>query len=223
MTVSPQSPARTAVLVDRAPRWLEAVERIAARAGVTVAGCAGAVEPAMTLVRQEQPALLVTALHLPRGAPGGLELMRRAHGICPGLKAIVLSSSADPRDVDAAFEAGACAYVVRTSPPEDLTAAIRMALAESVFLARTPVTEAAGLTLEGVAPLTRREREILALVSEGHSNAELARMLWVTEQTVKFHLSNVYRKLGVSNRTEASRWAQRAGLLPSVATARAAA
>ena len=51
-------------------------------------------------------------------------------------------------------------------------------------------------------------------MAEGHSNAQLARMLWVTEQTVKFHLSNIYRKLNVSNRTEASRWAQVHGLLP---------
>jgi DNA-binding CsgD family transcriptional regulator len=63
--------------------------------------------------------------------------------------------------------------------------------------------------------LTRRELEILRLVAEGHSNAELAKMLWVTEQTVKFHLSNIYRKLDVSNRTEASRWAQIQGLLPA--------
>ena len=56
----------------------------------------------------------------------------------------------------------------------------------------------------------------------GHSNAALARMLWVTEQTVKFHLSNIYRKLHVSNRTEASRWAQRHGLLESSAAQTAA-
>ena len=69
--------------------------------------------------------------------------------------------------------------------------------------------------------LTKRELEILQLVAEGHSNGELARMLWVTEQTVKFHLSNIYRKLDVANRTEASRWAQLHGLLaePMAATA----
>ena len=61
--------------------------------------------------------------------------------------------------------------------------------------------------------LTRREREILALVSEGYSNRELAKMIWVTEQTVKFHLSNIYRKLDVSNRTEASRWAHKHRLI----------
>ena len=61
--------------------------------------------------------------------------------------------------------------------------------------------------------MTRRELEILKHVAEGHSNAALAKMLWVTEQTVKFHLSNIYRKLDVTNRTEASRWAQVSGLL----------
>ena len=53
--------------------------------------------------------------------------------------------------------------------------------------------------------LTRRELEILQLVAEGYSNSQLAKMLWVTEQTVKFHLSNIYRKLDVVHRTEASR------------------
>jgi DNA-binding NarL/FixJ family response regulator len=61
--------------------------------------------------------------------------------------------------------------------------------------------------------LTERELEILRLMADGFSNSQLARMLWLSEQTVKFHLSNVYRKLGVSNRTEAARWAQRNGLL----------
>ena len=63
------------------------------------------------------------------------------------------------------------------------------------------------------SPLTKRELEILALVSEGAGNKQIAKKLWVTEQTVKFHLSNIYRKLHVSNRTEASRAAQTSGLL----------
>jgi DNA-binding CsgD family transcriptional regulator len=62
-------------------------------------------------------------------------------------------------------------------------------------------------------PLTRREVEILRLVSGGRSNREVARMLWVTDQTVKFHLANVYKKLGVSGRAEAARWAWANGLL----------
>jgi len=66
---------------------------------------------------------------------------------------------------------------------------------------------------EKEARLTRRESEILRLVADGKPNGEIARDLWITEQTVKYHVSNIYRKLGVANRTEASRWAQLHGLL----------
>jgi DNA-binding CsgD family transcriptional regulator len=76
----------------------------------------------------------------------------------------------------------------------------------------TPVSDAPPRQ-ERPGGLTRRELEILKHVAEGHSNATVARTLWVTEQTVKFHLSNIYRKLDVTNRTEASRWAQINGLL----------
>ncbi len=65
----------------------------------------------------------------------------------------------------------------------------------------------------GTEDLTRRELEILRHVAEGRSNQQVGRTLWVTEQTVKFHLTNIYKKLGMSNRTEASLWAQRHGLL----------
>ena len=64
------------------------------------------------------------------------------------------------------------------------------------------------------SPLTTRELETLRWVAEGHTNAWIARKLWVTEQTVKFHLTNIYRKLGVANRTEASRYALVNDLIP---------
>jgi len=81
--------------------------------------------------------------------------------------------------------------------------------------ARTKPPPSPGSDSVDRAQLTKRERQILQLAVEGYSNAQLASMLWVTEQTVKFHLSNVYRKLQVSNRTEAARWAQLHGLVES--------
>ena len=95
---------------------------------------------------------------------------------------------------------------------------MRQAFEQSIYLAHGSVgapTPAATSSAAEAAELTNRERQILQLVAEGHSNAQLAKMLWVTEQTVKFHLSNVYRKINVSNRTEAARWAQLNGLLPA--------
>jgi DNA-binding CsgD family transcriptional regulator len=111
-----------------------------------------------------------------------------------------------------------------------MSVAVRQALEPSVYVAA--VDAANGLrphawdSAIAFGPgynLTRREVEVLRLVAEGHSNAQLAKMLWVTERTVKFHLSNIYRKLGVSNRTEASRWALLNGLLEPAAEPAAAA
>jgi DNA-binding NarL/FixJ family response regulator len=130
----------------------------------------------------------------------------------------VLSTHHDSSRIDSAWAAGASAYVVKTAHPDDVASAVRQAFNHSVFIpgaapAPTPTAVDAPVRVERPGGLTRRELEILKLVADGHSNAQLARMLWVTEQTVKFHLSNIYRKLDVANRTEASRWAQRNGLL----------
>jgi len=126
----------------------------------------------------------------------------------------VLSDRADAREIDDALAAGASTFVVKTAHPDDLGAAVRQTFEHSVYLAGgRAVAQPRPRDIEPAADLTRRELEILRLVAEGHSNAGLAKMLWVTEQTVKFHLSNIYRKLDVANRTEASRWAQLHGIL----------
>jgi NarL family two-component system response regulator LiaR len=136
------------------------------------------------------------------------------------VKSVVLSASDDPQQIQAAFAAGASVYCVKRAAAADLVVAIRQAFDHSIYLAGAYTGELAssGAADPGrygeAAELTRREFEILQLVAEGHSNSALATMLWVTEQTVKFHLSNIYRKLNVSNRTEASRWAQLHDLLP---------
>ena len=208
---------RTAVIHDAHPLWLEAVEGVLERLKVEVSGKATERTAALDLVRGSRPDVFVVE---PGTSGIGADIIRQAKQASPGTKVVALADSHDPADVDAAFAAGACAYVFKTAHPDDLASAIRQAFELSIFLA--PVqTAGPRLMKQGVreastemAPgLTKREIEILQLVSEGHSNGELARMLWVTEQTVKFHLSNIYRKLGVANRTEASRWAQINGLL----------
>jgi len=140
----------------------------------------------------------------------------------PGLKTIVLTSSDDPSDISGAFAAGAAAYVIKTAHADDIASAIRQAFDHSIFFSPPALAPAETMApSNGADELTRREFEILKLAADGHSNAQMAKMLWVTEQTVKFHLSNIYRKLDVSNRTEASRWAQLHGLLTVPDSARA--
>jgi DNA-binding NarL/FixJ family response regulator len=206
--------SRKAVLADQHPLWLDTVEQVVRRGGVEIAAKSTSSTSAYTRVCDLRPDLLVTELKMAYGDMDGLTLIRSARERVRDLKVIVLSMYEDQEHVDAAFAAGANAYVLKTAHPEDVTAVVRQVFEHSIYLAGAPPVAAPAATSPDASHgLTRRETEILQLVAEGHSNAELARMLWVTEQTVKFHLSNIYRKLDVSNRTEASRWAQLQGLL----------
>ena len=214
-----------AVVLDPHPIWLDAVEMVLERIGATVVLKTSSSGDALTTIESSQPQLLILELDSQPGEPDGFEVMRRTKTIAPALRSIVLSAHHDTAHIDAALAAGAAAYVVKTAHPDDVASAVRQAFDHSVYLAGgprpiggPPMTATAAQTAESPGGLTRRELEILRLVAEGHSNSQLARMLWVTEQTVKFHLSNIYRKLGVSNRTEASRWAQLNGLLSQQST-----
>lgn len=205
---------RRAVIVDQYPLLLDSIERVLARANVEVIGRATSSSVALELLLELKPELLVTGIAMPDGEPDGITLLREAKERLPGLQVIVLSMYDDPKHIEAALAAGALAYVLKSAHPDDLTSAVRQAFEHSVYMAGgLPPAPLATLVSDETPALTRRELEILQLVAEGHSNAELARMLWVTEQTIKFHLSNIYRKLQVANRTEASRWAQLRGLL----------
>jgi DNA-binding NarL/FixJ family response regulator len=207
---------RTAVLVDEHPLWLDALTRLLERLSIRVAAKTTKSHEAVALVEEHKPDMLITEYQL-YDSNGNASALREARERNPELRWVVLSGNDDRQHIEGAFAAGASVYCVKTAEPEDLAAAIRQAFEHSIYFAgatarsatRHPTQESS----EKSCDLTRRELEILQLVAEGHSNAQLARMLWVTEQTVKFHLSNIYRKLDVANRTEASRWAQLHGLL----------
>jgi DNA-binding NarL/FixJ family response regulator len=211
---------RTAVVLDPYPLWLEAIESVLASAGIAVVGKATSPEAAVALVDEHRPDLVVAEPATSDNGGSALLLLREAMERMQSFKLVVLARSQEPEDMAAAFEAGAIAYVVKTSHPADIAAAVRQAFDHSIFFLRpggVPDLEPTPRSPSGDgrdATLTKRELEILSLVAEGHSNGVLARMLWVTEQTVKFHLSNIYRKLGVANRTEASRWAHKHELVP---------
>jgi DNA-binding NarL/FixJ family response regulator len=201
---------RTAVLLDQHPLWHEAVQPVLDRLQVQVIAKTTSAEEALSILEERSPDMLLLELDLPDNGLDGISLIREAKDRNAGLRVIVLSLYDNPHEVEAAFVAGAAAYVLKSVRPEDLATAVRQAFEPSIYL---PGSKPASRDGGRSKLLTERELEIVRLVGEGHSNRELARMLWVTEQTVKFHLTNIYRKLGVSNRTEASRWAQTQGLL----------
>jgi DNA-binding NarL/FixJ family response regulator len=133
-----------------------------------------------------------------------LERVREAAAHAPDAKALLLTLRMDEEWLDEAFSAGAHAVVCKSVHPVSLGTLLRE-ISHGTFAMRHHSRSLPAAVAD--CPLTSRELEILKLVAEGYTNGRVARELWVTEQTVKFHLSNTYRKLGVSNRTEASRYA----------------
>ncbi len=129
--------------------------------------------------------------------------MREAAEHAPKAKRLLLTARMDEEWVGQVFEAGADGVLSKTVHPVSMGTLLREIVQGHVVQRFQPAVA----THEADCPLTEREREILCLTAEGLTNQRIARELWVTEQTVKFHLSNLYRKLGVGNRTEASRYA----------------
>ena len=139
-----------------------------------------------------------------------LARIREVRAAAPQSKILLLTQRMEPDWLAEAAEAGIDAAIAKIARPGSIGALVREVVRCNVFhaFAHRTVTEP-----QAMHDLTVRELEILRLVASGNSNRGIAQRLWVTEQTVKFHLSNVYRKLGVANRTEASRSAQLRGLV----------
>lgn len=208
-----QRAGRTAVVMDPHPLCHSAIASLLARFDIEVVGATTSPNGAVALLQEHKPDLLVAELDLPEGREEGLRVLGLGRAGEPTLTVIVLSNTDDPALIDGAFAHGASAYVLKTSDVEVIATAIRQAFEPSLYFAR-PQQPAEPVKLELAAPkLTRRELEILRLVSEGRSNRQVAELLWVTDQTVKFHLANVYRKLGVRSRFDAARWALEHGVL----------
>jgi DNA-binding NarL/FixJ family response regulator len=158
------------------------------------------------------PDVLIMDLDGLDGDQDGIRCLRRARGLLPDLRVIVISAHDDPGWIDEAFAAGAFAYLPTTARVEDFDFVMRQALEHSIHLA-TRVTASPASTDHGsCGGLTAREGEILQLVAEGRSNAEVARLLWVSQATVKFHLARIcqsFQSLSGSRTTATSaNWAR---------------
>jgi DNA-binding NarL/FixJ family response regulator len=214
--------SQTSIVLDPHPLTSDAVVRVLEELEFSVLMKTSAPTEALEAVLGQAVSILILDIETQDAERDGLSCLTEVTAQAPDTRSIVLTAQTDPRLIEAVFDAGAEAYVVKTVQPEDLAAVIRQAFEQSVYLPSVHRTESGSRRPErseepAMPQLTRRELEILGLVAQGHANAELARKLWVTEQTVKFHLSNIYRKLGVTNRTEASHWAHVQGLLESTA------
>jgi DNA-binding NarL/FixJ family response regulator len=179
---------------------------------IEIVGEASTGSQVLPLVRRTSPDVVLLDMRMPE--MDGLVCLDLIKKELPKVKVIVLSVFADPEHIEIAFKHGASGYIVKSINPLDLPSAIRQAVDGTVYHAiGMPDRDEAG---SGKAiGLTDREVEILKAVARGLSNQAIGKELWVTEQTVKFHLTNIYRKLRLANRTEAARYAYQHGLVES--------
>jgi DNA-binding NarL/FixJ family response regulator len=170
-------------------------------AGFDVVGYIDGRRPAAATLAQAQPdVVVVDDMPDPALAPARLRDVREA---VPDAIGLFLSARMDDDRLRPAFEAGARAVICKSVHPVSLGTLLREITDGNVVHRYEPRARPGTAS----CPLTGRELQILRYVAMGHTNSRIAATLWVTEQTVKFHLSNIYRKLGVANRTEASRHA----------------
>jgi len=175
---------------------------------IDIVGAATGGAHALDLVERRRPEIVAIDVHM-RTADGQscLDAMRERH---PNVKVVVLSGSSDPELIRSALDRGASAFIVKTVNPLDIPSALRQAYEETVYHA-LGVREAPEDTLRA-AGLTQREITMLKALARGLSNKAICQELWLAEPTVKFHLGNLYRKLGVPNRLAAASYAHSHGL-----------
>lgn len=174
-----------------------------AEGDIEVTGTATGAEQLLDSLERQLPDVVVLDLELPR--IGGLECLKRIRANKRPVRVLVLTAYGDGASMRAALEGGADGYALKTEPPQVTVSSIRQVhRGQLVF----PLAAKRWLLGRAAPPdsaqLTDRERETLSLVAEGRTNAQIARRLKVSENTVKFHLQNLYLKLGVTNRTEAA-------------------
>ena len=155
-----------------------------------------------------RPDLVITDVSMP--GIDGIEATRRLQTAVPGVRILVLSIHAEPSCVRAAFAAGACGYLTKTSAPEEIEGAVREVLAGRFYVSPAVARAAIGTGPRDLASppppageaLTPRELDVLHLVAEGLGNQQIARRLGVAVTTVRTHLSRLYEKLRLQSRVE---------------------
>jgi DNA-binding NarL/FixJ family response regulator len=176
-----------------------------------VVGAVSVGSQVLPAIRETTPDVVLLDVRMPE--LDGLTCLDRIRKHYPDVTVVMLSAAAEAELVEEARRRGAAGYAVKAISPVDLPGIVKDALAGEEFVVRGLPDGSEGA--EGPEGLSSRELAVLRALARGLSNKEIGRELWVTEQTVKFHLRNIYRKLELANRTEAARYAHRHGLVES--------
>jgi DNA-binding NarL/FixJ family response regulator len=207
--------ASRALLVDPSRLSRRGTREVLLRAGIEVVVETASGEEALHALRVAAPGLAVVELELPGLA--GVETIRRVRMLSPATHVVVLTGRED--QVSAAVAAGACAFLLKTSPVDSLADALRAAVGGHALV--LPATSAALLragwdqagTGDPAAGLSARELEVLRLLAGGRDNGQIAAELFISPSTAKSHVSRILGKLRSENRIQAAVYAVRCGLV----------
>jgi DNA-binding NarL/FixJ family response regulator len=204
----------TVLLADDHPVVREGLRgMLAAEPGIRVLAEAASGGEAVAMVRQHRPQVVLMDLRMPDG--DGVTATAGILAEVPATRVVVLTTYETDADIIRAVEAGACGYLLKDTSRQGLASAIRAAArGETVLAPAVAGRLVSHLRRPPADPLSARETEVLALVG-GHTNADIGRMLFISEATVKTHLLRAFGKLGVSGRTAAVTKAIELGMLPS--------
>ena len=176
---------------------------------IALVGMAEDGEGALAIVHAQDPDLVLMDLEMP--GIDGIEATRRVREERPGTQVVVLTSFSDPERILDALDAGAIGYLLKGADPDELLRGIRAAARGESPLAPKAASAvlAARAGRRPAEELTPREREVLLMVAEGLPNKLIARRLEISERTVKGHLTHIFERIGVTDRTQAALWAER--------------
>jgi two-component system response regulator NreC len=183
---------------------------------IEVVGEAGNAKDAVFRARALKPDVILLDVVMP--GESGIEVLPKLLKESPDTKVLVLSMQDDPRYVREAFAAGAAGYVLKEAADEEVVSAVREIAAGGRYVhptlgARLVAADAAAKAAADADPLSEREREVLRLLALGHTNQEIAQMLYISVRTAETHRAHIMQKLGLSTRAELVRYALSQGLL----------
>ncbi|MDI6874573.1 response regulator transcription factor [Candidatus Solincola sp.] len=209
------------MLVDDHEVVLEGLIRILEKqGGIKIVSVARSAEEALEKIGRFPPDVVIVDIQLP--GMNGIELIRRIKSQYPDIEAITLTVFDDEQFAKQAIKAGAIGYVIKDAAKEELVKAVRAAAKGESLISTSvarklieEISEPAGKKKkeEEYEGLSQRELDVIKLMARGYNNRQIADILFISEHTVKVHIRNIFRKIGVTDRTNAVLWAIERGLV----------